>query len=346
MSGHSDRSGASADQRWSAASAWVRRHVDAGHFPAAVLGIADATGTQHLEAFGTVDDRPATTEDRFALYSVTKPLVALTVMRAVEAGHLTVDTRLRDALPQFLSPDVTLAHLLSHSSGIVDHALGAPLPPGAASLHDVVERAGLETIVGTARRYNNLAWAGVSAILESATGDTLEARLAQLTSAVGADGLSFDTAGTPRVHGGEVMGHDPEAVFAQRHPAAGLAASAADLLVIGRSLLAGDGAVVAPPTLAAMQRPRTEGLFIIDPEPRKRFEHFGLGWNLPRRPGLVDHSVFGHEGWSMTQFWVSPASGLCLVLLTNRLDAREPWNPVRPDELQNAVFGAGARQAG
>ena len=341
MSEHSGVSGASADPRWSAATAWVRRHVDAGRFPAAVLGITDAACTQHLEAFGAVDDRPTTTEDRFALYSVTKPLVALTVMRAVDEGSLTVDARLRDALPQFLSADVTLAHLMSHSSGIVDHPLDAALPAGATSLRDVVERTGLETIVGTARRYNNLAWAGVSAILESATGDTLESRLAQLTSAVGADGLSFDTTGTPRVHGGEVMGHDPEAMFAQRHPAAGLAASAEDLLAIGRSLLAGDGAVVSPSTLAAMQRPRTEGLFIIDPEPRKRFENFGLGWNLPRRPGLLDHSVFGHEGWSMTQFWLSPATGRCLVLLTNRLDAREPWNPVRPDELQNAVFAAG-----
>ena len=336
-------SAATSDPRWSAASAWVRHHVDAGHFPAAVLGVTDATGTQHLEAFGTVDDRPTTTDDRFALYSVTKPLVALTVMRAVEQGHLTVDARLRDALPGFLSPDVTLAHLMSHSSGIVDHLLGTSLPAGATSLHDVVERTGLETVVGTARRYNNLAWAGVSAILESATGAALETQLAQLTSAVGADGLSFDTAGIPPVHGGDVMGHDSAAMFALRHPAAGLAASADDLLAIGRSLLAGDGAVVAPPTLAAMQRPRTEGLFIIDPDPRKRFEHFGLGWNLPRRPGLVDHSVFGHEGWSMTQFWLSPATGLCLVLLTNRLDAREPWNPVRPDELQNAVFAAGAR---
>ena len=335
-------SGASAAAaRWSFASAWVRRHVDAGRFPAAVLGITDATGTQHLEAFGAVDDRSTTTDDRFALYSITKPLVALTVMRAVEEGSLTVDARLRDALPGFLSADVTLAHLMSHSSGIVDHPLGAPMPVGATSLHETIERTGLETIVGTARRYNNLAWAGVSAILEAATGATLEARLAQLASVVGADGLSFDTAGTPRVHGGDVMGHNPEAMFAQRHPAAGLAASADDLLAIGRSLLAGDGAVVSPATLAAMQRPRTEGLFIIDPEPRKRFENFGLGWNLPRRPGLVDHSVFGHEGWSMTQFWLSPASGLCLVLLANRLDAREPWNPVRPDELQNAVFAAG-----
>ncbi|MER3389395.1 MAG: serine hydrolase domain-containing protein [Microcella sp.] len=336
-------SGASAEPRWSAASAWVQRHVDAGHFPAAVLGITDASGTRHLEAFGSVDGRPTSSDERFALYSITKPLVALTALRAVEAGQLTVDARLRDALPRFLSPEVTLAHLMSHSSGIVDAPLGTPLPPGAASLHDVIEHTGLETIVGTARRYNNLAWAGVSAILESATGAPLAEQLARLTRAVGADGLSFETAGIPPVHGGDVMGHDPEAMFAQHHPAAGLAARATDLLAIGRSLLARDGAVVAPPTLAAMQRPRTEGLFIIDPEPRKRFEHFGLGWNLPRRPGLVDHSVFGHEGWTMTQFWVSPASGLCLVLLTNRLDAREPWNPVRPDELQNAVFAPGAR---
>ena len=89
-----------------------------------------------------------------------------------------------------------------------------------------------------------------------------------------------------------------------------------------------------------MLRPRTAGLTVIDPDPLKAFEDFGLGFNLPRRARLLDHSVFGHEGWCRSQFWVSPAAGRCVVLLTNRLDAVEPDVGVQFDELLNTAFAA------
>jgi CubicO group peptidase (beta-lactamase class C family) len=325
-----------------AARDWTRRHVEAGRLPVAVLGIADASGVMHLEAFGVDGDRTAHVDDRFALYSVTKPLVALTAMQAVERGLLTTETPLRDALAGFAHPKVTLAHLLSHTSGIADLVLeGAPPVAShgnAMTLREAVERAPLEFVPGTARRYNNLTWEGVAALIEHATGHDFEAEFANVAAAVGADGLSFDTGGVHEVHGGERYGHNPADLLPLRHPAAGVAARATDLLAIGTSLLAGDGAVVAPTTLDAMLRPRTTGLTVIDPDPLKVFEDFGLGFNLPRRASLLDHSVFGHEGWCRSQFWVSPATGRCVVLLTNRLDAVEPDVGVQFDELLNAAF--------
>ncbi|MCY7411535.1 MAG: beta-lactamase family protein [Salinibacterium sp.] len=322
------------------ASDWTRRHVEAGRLPVAVLGIADASGILSLEAFGTDDGRAAKVDDRFALYSVTKPLVALTAMRAVEHGLLTVDTPLRDALPGFISAEVTLGHLMSHTSGVADLILAAGQHGGATTLREAIERAPLEFVPGTARRYANLTWEGVAALLEHATGRSFEDEFAAMTATVGATGLSFDTEGIHTVHSGERYEHEPAQLLALRHPAAGAATRAEDLLAIGQSLLAGDGAVVAPVTLAAMLRPRTTGLYVIDPDPSKRFEDFGIGFNLPRRQGLLDHSVFGHEGWCRSQFWISPAAGLCLVLLTNRLDATEADVGVRMDELLNAVFVA------
>jgi len=332
---------------FNAAADWTRRHVDATRLPVAVLGIADANGVLSLDAFGTDSDavggeRIAHVDDRFALYSITKPLVALTAMRAVERDLLTTDTPLQDALATFAHPQVTLGHLLSHTSGIADVVLGADgvaISHGrATTVREAIERAPLEYVPGTARRYNNLAWAGVAALIEHATGQPFEHEFAACAAAVGATGLSFDTDDVHTVHGGERYDHDPAALLSLRHPAAGAAASAADLLAIGRSLLAADSAVVTPDTLEAMRRPRTSGLYVIDPDPVKRFEDFGLGWNLPRRPGLLDHSVYGHAGWSNTQLWVSPAAGLCVVLLTNRLDAGEPDVGVDADELLNTVF--------
>jgi CubicO group peptidase (beta-lactamase class C family) len=346
-------------REFTAASDWTRRHVEAGRLPVAVLGIADSRGVLSLEAFGSDGARTAHVDDRFALYSVTKPLVALTAMRAVERGLLTADTPLVTALPGFAHPQITLGQLMSHTSGIADLDLGLGLGLDrnrdldlgagnragsshgrATTLREAVERAPLEFVPGTARRYNNLAWVGAAALIEKATGVGLEESVAELAATVGASGMSFDTEGVHEIHGGERYDHNPSAVLAMRHPAAGIAARAEDLLAVGQSLLAEDGAIVAPGTLDAMRISRTAGLYAIDPDPDEVFSGFGLGWNLPRRPGLIDHSVYGHSGWTRTQFWMSQATGLCVVLLTNRLDAAEPDVGVNFDELHNAVFSS------
>lgn len=329
---------------FSAAADWTRRHVDAGRLPVAVLAIADTNGVVDVAAFGTdpITGRTAHVDDRFALYSVTKPLVALTAMRAVERGLLTTETPLTDALPGFVSPEVTLAHLTSHTSGVADLVLdggAAPLSHGrATTVREAIERAPLEFAPGSARRYANLTWEGVAALVEHATGRTFEQEFADLAASVGAEGLSFDTDDVHHIHGGERYGHDPAALFALRHPAAGAAARAADLLAIGQSLLTGDDRVVHRITLEAMLRPRTSGLTVIDADRTRHPEHFGIGFNLPHRPSLLDHSTFGHEGWCRSQLWVSRQSGRCVVLLTNRLDTAEPDVGVRIDELLNAAF--------
>ncbi len=326
------------------AADWTRRHVDAGRLPVAVLAIADINGIVDVAAFGTdpVTGRTAHVDDRFALYSITKPLVALTAMRAVERGLLTTETPLRDALPGFVSPEVTLAHLTSHTSGVADLVLGSGASPSThgypTTVREAIERAPLEFAPGTARRYANLTWEGVAALIEHATGRTFEHEFADTAASVGAEGLSFDTDDVHHVHGGERYAHDPAALFALRHPAAGAAARASDLLAIGRSLLAGDDAIVHRITLDAMLRPRTSGLTVIDPDRSHHAEDFGIGFNLPRHPSQLDHSSFGHGGWSNTQFWISRNAARCVVLLTNRLDAAEPDIGVRADELLNAAF--------
>lgn len=314
---------------------WMRARVDSGQLPTGVLGVCSADGVLALEAFGSDGGRTATVDDRYALYSVTKPLTGLTIARAIEQGLLTSETPLRDALPQSPAGAVTLGQLLSHTSGLVDHELG-----GSASLRELLAVAELESVPGTLRRYNNLAFEGAIAILEHATGAELVDLFQQMADAAGAGSLSFDPADAHEIHDADLAGHDPSLVFAAQHPAAGAVGSVHDLLAIGQSLLAGDGRIVHPTTLAAMQRSRTTGLPVIDADPIKRFENFGLAWNLPQRPGLLDHSLYGHTGWTGTQFWMSRDSGLCVVALTNRLDSWRPEVGVEWDQLLNAVMSA------
>jgi len=314
---------------------WMRARVDEGALPVAVIGLADASGVIDIVAHGSDGGRAATPDDRFCLYSVTKPLTGLTAMRAVERGLLTTDSRLGEAMPGIPAAEVTLGQLLSHTSGLTDTVLS-----GATTLREALRVAPLEYVPGTARRYNNLAWEGIAALTEHATGHGFVEQFAQMAAAAGASGLSFDDEGAHAVHGADEAGHDHAAMMAQHHPAAGAVASVADLLAIGQSLLSGDGAIVSPATLTAMTRSRTDGIYIINPDPEKVHENFGLAFNLPRRSRLLDHSVFGHEGWTSTQFWVSPASGRVLVLLTNRFATWDPPYGLVWDELLNAAFAA------
>ena len=79
---------------------------------------------------------------------------------------------------------------------------------------------------------------------------------------------------------------------------------------------------MSPATLAMMRRPLTGDIPRLEPYPAERGQDWGFTWNLrTRAPGLIDRDVYGHGGWSGTEFWVHPTAGVAWVLLTNQADA-------------------------
>src|SRR5471030_3190996 len=63
---------------------------------------------------------------RFPIYSITKTLTAICVLRLHETGSLNVTEPLRSWLPDLAVSDaITLVHLLRHTSGLKDYG---PLP--------------------------------------------------------------------------------------------------------------------------------------------------------------------------------------------------------------------------
>lgn len=83
--------------------------------------------TRTEQAFGEAIkalNLPNTINTRFQMASGCKIFTAVAILQLIEKGKLTLHTRLKDALsiefPQF-DPDVTLHHLLTHTSGIPDY---------------------------------------------------------------------------------------------------------------------------------------------------------------------------------------------------------------------------------
>lgn len=309
---------------------WAERQVTRGILPTAVLGIATVDGIVDIRAYGSDGRRVAQPDDIYPFFSVTKPLVGLVALRAIERGMLSLDAPLDRVMPGVGDTRVRLHHLVTHTSGLTEPALDAPAP-----LIDALRTAGSDFAAGTMSRYSSIAFEGVRLLVENATGTSLDDGLREAFAAVPAEGIAFDPVDEPhRIHAGGDF--DMERFLTLRHPGAGLHGRAADLLAIGRSLLADDGAIVTPLALAASREPRTVGLPKLEPYPVERGQEWGFTWNLLRRaPGLLDHDVYGHAGWAGAEFWMLPSAGACVVLLTNRVDAASAGLDIA--ELLNAV---------
>ncbi|HWW80513.1 MAG TPA: serine hydrolase domain-containing protein [Steroidobacteraceae bacterium] len=75
-------------------------------------------------AIGSADlaqTRPLRSQSVFSIFSVTKAMTNILVLRAVELGQLALTTKVVDIIPEFsggLREQITLLHLITHSSGL------------------------------------------------------------------------------------------------------------------------------------------------------------------------------------------------------------------------------------
>jgi len=318
---------------YAAAFDWARGHVSDGRLPTAVLGIATADGTVALDAFGATNGRSARIDDHYRLFSITKPLVGLVAARAIERGLFTPETPLSDAVSDFgegRDDVVRIRHLVSHTSGVREPPLDVP-----QGLRRALLAPGRDFAAGAASRYSSIAFEGIAATILQRTGRTWDAGVSEFSTTIGAEGFTLDEESDPHeIVDAAANGVDIAQLAALRHPGAGMLSRAADLLSLGSALLRNDGAIVQPSTLAMMRRPLTGDIPRLEPYTVDRGQDWGFTWNLrTRAPGLIDQDVYGHGGWSGTEFWVHPTAGVAYVLLTNQ--AVRPG--VDADRLDNAV---------
>jgi CubicO group peptidase (beta-lactamase class C family) len=131
-------------------------------------------GLTDLEA-GT----PATPATNYRLGSVTKQFTAASILLLAEDGRLNLDDRGHDWLPSLskVTETVTIRHLLTHTSGLVDYEEVIP-ETLAAQLHDADVLRLLKTQdrtyfrPGTGYRYSNSGYALLALIVQRASGKT------------------------------------------------------------------------------------------------------------------------------------------------------------------------------
>ncbi|WP_221775548.1 serine hydrolase domain-containing protein [Sphingobium yanoikuyae] len=157
----------------------------AAHPPVAMVRLTfDRKGVTGSKVSGPADmatGRALTIDDPVRVASISKLVVAIGVMRLVEAGKLDLDRDVSDWLgyrlrhPGFPERPITLRLLLSHRSGLVDSA-GYALPLDADMRATLVKAEAWDAhhAPGDWYAYTNLNFPVVAAVMERATGERFD----------------------------------------------------------------------------------------------------------------------------------------------------------------------------
>jgi CubicO group peptidase (beta-lactamase class C family) len=154
----------------------------AGEVPGAAVLVLRNGQPVVRSSYGLADletGTPATPETNYRLASVTKQFTAASILLLAEDDRLTLHDRGHQWLPSLpkAAETVTIHHLLTHTSGLIDYEDVVP-EIFAAQLHDADVLRLLETQdrtyfrPGTGYRYSNSGYALLALIVQRASGQT------------------------------------------------------------------------------------------------------------------------------------------------------------------------------
>ena len=324
--------GAHAATREETIDAWMRDYT--GQVPGASVLVLEGGDAVFQRSYGLADleagvaSSPTT---NYRLASVSKQFTATSVLLLVEDGVLTLDDRVRHWLPTLpvASEGITLRHLLSHTSGLVDYEDLLP-PDQARQIHDadvlrLLEREDrLYFPAGSDYRYSNSGYALLALVVERASGQRFAAFLqARIFSPLGMTAtLAREDEGPPvtdRAFGYTRVGDRWERTDQSTTSAVlgdgGIYSSITDLAKWDAAWY--DDRLLSAPSRALAVQAST-----ATPEPD--VAHYGFGWRLQGRMQWHSGESIGFRN-VLLRF---PAQRLTVIVLSNR-DAPEPYRLAR-----------------
>jgi CubicO group peptidase (beta-lactamase class C family) len=102
----------------------IAADIAAGRYFGAVIAVARGGRLGLHDAIGYADaaeNQPLRLDSVFSIFSVTKAITNVLVLRSIELGRFALTTRISDIVPEFsggLRNEITIHHLLTHTSGL------------------------------------------------------------------------------------------------------------------------------------------------------------------------------------------------------------------------------------
>lgn len=329
---------ASPEQRFEALlAAWGPRLIASGS-PGGALAIVMDGHLRFAAGVGTREaghDEPITATTRFRTASVSKMMIAATVLTLVERGGVTLDRPLTDYVPYFRrgaghdASAVTVEMLLTHTGGIPD----SEYCPDGASLRATIDAHANDPYwapPGRLYNYSNAGYALLAAVIEEQTKRPFEEVVTErIFRPAGMSTARFTASAedptVARGHAGrKVVWRRPIECEASR-AAGGVIASVTDFARFAELLLAGGGAVLTPDSAAAM----TQGRALIETDPITKY---GYGLIEGRHAGLRTVEHRGSAAGFSTFVRLVPERGFAVIAFVN--------GPTQPNDVVDAATSA------
>ena len=328
------------------------------HVPGVSIAVARDFQVQWIKTYGLADvsaDMPVTAETRFQAASISKPVTAFAVLRAIEAGKLSLDEDVNRYLKSWKVPDneftrhhaVTLRALLSHTSGTGD-GFGFPgYAPGAdrPTLVQILDGKSPSNVGPvfwerppfTASKYSGGGIVIVQLVLQEVYSQPFAEIMRELV--LEPVGMTHSTYEQPlpaemdrtaaRAHNGDGKAMDTKWHVYPEQAAAGLWTTPTDLVKFGIELqkaLRGESKLLSHATALEMVAPVGTGPFAIGFGIEKRgegwyFTHSGGNWGF--QCDLLMHRLKGYGVAVMTN---SDSGGRIINEIETRVAAAANWD--------------------
>ncbi|MDD2303107.1 MAG: serine hydrolase [Prolixibacteraceae bacterium] len=274
-----------------------------------------------------------TADTKFYLASITKTFTSVTVMKLIDQGKLTLDTKLSDVLKWYradIGNKVTIRHLLNHTSGIANY-----LNMKGKSIYQVADDFGtapidklafakkycqgdLEFEPGTQWNYNNTAYFLLGLIIEQVSGNSFENAVSEFIFKP----LGMNNSGDIQAHQYDVFPgmatgymrnftdfvHPAYWNMSTAYAQGSIYSNVYDLLKFDQALY--DPNFLSKSSYDAMFTPK--------------LNNYGCGWEIKELPIGKDKTVKRirtHEGFLFawhTRFYQIPDDQYLIVILSNR----------------------------
>ncbi len=276
-----------------------------------------------------------TTSHLFRIASHSKTMTATAVLQLVEAGTMRLDdpiARWVDELIGTALAEVTVRELLGHQGGVIRDGVENDFWQRGgdfldrASLIAEARSAGAVFAPNEYFKYSNIGYSLLGLAIESATGTTYNAHVAEHIAArlgLADSGPEYDparaaeyAAGHTGLTAGDDARHRIEHVDTRAMAAAtGWYSTARDLTTYGAAHWFGDASLVSDASKRLLQREESR----VEAHGRE-LGRYGLGFDLRT---IGDRDLVGHSGGypgHITRTWIDPTDRVVVAVLTNAVD--------------------------
>lgn len=320
---------------------WLKAQVDEKQIPGVAIAIVSSAGLLDMQTWGVrnVDDQqPVAPETIFRIASVSKTFAGTVGAQLVNHNILGWDEPISHFLPQYrlgtdqqAAQQLTLRHVLSHSTGLMPHAFSNLLDAGVAykKIQEKFHEIPSVCAPGRCYGYQNVVFSLVADVIENSLNtdydafveENLFAPLGMHTASMGVDGyLNNPNASAPHQFGrGSWRVSTLNQAYYTVGPASGVNATIVDMSRWAQAHLGGFPEVLSPSLLEMVHQPVVEtphGNY-FNRWPRLQKAWYGLGWRVMDYAGMrVIHHGGGVRGYRSEMVLV-PEHNIALVVLFN-----------------------------